>query len=297
VWPFGQVLAAAAAMSGLGDDPAIASDAEAMVRGLERYRVGDAYGVCPGERRRYFDDNAWLALDLLQLAGLRGDARLVASAGALFDFLAGGEGAGGGILWVEGDVVRNTCSTAPAAQVALRLYERGGDQRHLGFAQRQMAFLDAHLRDGEGLYRDHLRADGTVEPAVWSYNQGTPIGAAVLLARCTGDDTWIERAVQTARRSADHFAIDDRLWQQPPVFNAIYFRNLLALLAVAPDDRLLASYDAYLDRLWHEARDRRGLFVGAGVGSYDRRPTIDQAGVVQMLAFRAWEPDRWPDIC
>ena len=66
---------------------------------------------------------------------------------------------------------------------------------------------------------------------------------------------------------------------------------------MAPDARLLAGFDAYLDRLWTEASDRRGLFVGAGVGSYDGNPTIDQAGATQMLVFRQWPVDRWVDIC
>lgn len=295
VWPFGQAIAAAAAMVGLGhlDAPNL----DGMVRALEHYRVRDAYGAFPGERHRYFDDNAWIALDLLQISALLDDPAKVAAAKALLGFLSTGEGVDGGILWVEGDVVRNTCSTGPTAQVALRLFERDGDERHLAFAMRQMAFLDAHLRDDAGLYRDHVRADGTVEPAIWTYNQGTPIGAAVLLARFTHDDRWIDRAIATARSTAAHFQVEDRLWRQPPVFNAIYFRNLLALLAVEADVRLLAGFDAYLDRLWTEARDRRGLFVGTGVGSYDGNPTIDQAGVTQMLAFRGWGREHWSSIC
>jgi hypothetical protein len=295
VWPFGQVLAAAAAMMGLGavDETLV----DRMVRGLERYRVGDAYGAFPGERNRYFDDNAWIALDLAQLASLRDEPGDAAAASSLFEFLVTGAGPDGGVLWVEGDGVRNTCSTGPTAQVALRLFERDGDARHLEFATRQMRWLDAHLRDEDGLYRDHVRPDGRVEPAIWTYNQGTPIGAMVLLARFTHDDRWIERAVTTARSTAAFFGVDDRLWQQPPVFNAVYFRNLLTLLAVAPNDDLLAAFDGYLDRLWVDAQDRHGWFVGGGVGSYDRNPTIDQAGVVQMFAFRAWGRDRWPDIC
>ncbi len=66
VWPFGQVIAAAAAMIGLG-----AIEVEIvgpLLRGLERYRSGDGFGAFPGDRNRYYDDNAWIALDRLQLA-------------------------------------------------------------------------------------------------------------------------------------------------------------------------------------------------------------------------------------
>ena len=68
VWPFGQVIAAAAAMLGL--DTIDSTTLPAMLRGLERYRSRDGYGAFPGDRNRYYDDNAWIALDRLQLAGL-----------------------------------------------------------------------------------------------------------------------------------------------------------------------------------------------------------------------------------
>jgi Glycosyl hydrolase family 76 len=300
VWPFGQVIAAAAAMLGLdvNGKPFDATTVPAMLRGLERYRSRDGYGAFPGDHNRYYDDNAWIALDRLQLAGLTGEASHLDAATSLFGFLGAGEVPAGGVLWVEGDESRNTCSTGPTAQVALRLYLATGEEPYLRFAERQMDFLDRVLRDDAGLYRDHVGADGAVEPTVWSYNQGTPIGASVLLGRITGDHAWIERATQTAFSAAAHFGADDGWWRQPPVFNAIFFRNLLALLAVAPSATLLGVVDDYLDRVWTQSRHRRtGLFVDAGIGSYDGHPTIDQAGLTQVFAFRAWDPDRWPDIC
>lgn len=296
LWPFGQVLAAAVALVPLGvvDVDAVVRP---MLRGLERYRSGHGYGPFPGDRTRYFDDNAWIALDLLQLASVTGDDDHLRAAVELFAFVAEGAAPGGGVLWVEGRGSRNTCSTGPAAQIATRLFLATGDDRYLRFAEEQLVFLDRVLRDERGLYRDNVDERGRVEPTVWSYNQGTPVGAGVLLARATGDRSWLESARRTARAADEHFA-GDGWWHQPPVFNAIHFRNLLALVASAPEPALLATLDGYLDRVWAEARDRRtGLLVAGGIGSYDRRPTIDHAGLTQLLAFRAWPRGRWPDIC
>jgi hypothetical protein len=297
VWPVGQVLAAAAACLPLGlvDRETVVGP---LLRGLDRYRSAHGYAPFPGDRSRYYDDNAWIALDFLQLATLTGESDFVQRAEVVFDLLREGEAPGGGVRWLEGHESWNTCSTAPSAQVALRLFEATGDDRHLDFATQQMRWLDATLRDERGLYRDNVAVDGSIEPTVWSYNQGTPIGAAVLLARVTEDESWIERAAQTARAAAEHFGDGDGWWRQPPVFNAIYFRNLLALLAVEPDDALLGDLDRYLERVWIEAREPRiGLFVRGGIGSYDGRPAIDQAGLTQLFAFRSWPEARWPTIC
>ena len=52
---------------------------------------------------------------------------------------------------------------------------------------------------------------------------------------------------------------------------------------------MLEVLDDYLERVWTQARHRRtGLFVDGGIGSYDGNPTIDQAGLTQVYAFRAW---------
>lgn len=296
LWPFGQAIAAGAAMVGLGGvEVALV---ESMVAGIERYRVRDAYGAFPHEHNRYFDDNAWIGLDRLQLFELTQRHEHLDAAVDLFGFLSRGAGPAGGVLWVEGDASRNTCSTGPTAQVALRLHEHTGDAGYLDFAGRQMTWLDSALRGEDGLYRDHVGGDGSVEPTVWSYNQGTPIGAAVLLARFTGDERWLSNARATAESAVKHFAADDRLWESPPVFNAIYFRNVLALEAAVPGSSALAALDEYLDRAWEHGRHRRtGLFTAGGIGSYDGNPTIDHAGLTQLLAFRAWPPARWSAIC
>jgi len=297
LWPFGQVLAAAAAAVPLGLvdlDTTVAP----LLHAMERYRSAHGYGPFPGDHTRYYDDNAWIALDLLQLAAVTGDERYETAAAELFEFLEEGEAGDGGVRWMEGQTSRHTCSTGPAAQVALRLFLSSGERRYLDFGLRQMRFLDERLRDDAGLYRDNVGGDDEVEPTIWSYNQGTPIGAAALLARVGAGDDWLEHAIRVARAADAHFAADDGWWRQPPVFNAIHFRNVLALLAQVPDDDLLLTIDRYLDRVWTEARQpETGLFVDGGIGSYDGRPTIDQAGLAQLFAFRIWPPEHWRDIC
>jgi hypothetical protein len=303
VWPLGQVLAAAVDVAGLQDPPPSAV-VDALRATLARYRVGDAFAPFPGDRAVYYDDNAWVGLALVQWSGQLAAAGRDAEAGVaraeargVLRTLAGGEEPGGGIRWRAGDPSVNTCATGPTAELALRVHLLTGDDEALDLARRCRRFLASRLRRRDGLYVDHVDGDGRVEPTIWSYNQGTPIGAEVLWAAATGDDEALVRATETAGAALAHFGDDDRLWTQPPVFNAVFFRNLLSLHAVRPDPTYLAALDGYLDRVWAEARDpRTGLCTGSGIGSYDRRPTIDQAGLVQLYALRAWPPSRWSQI-
>jgi hypothetical protein len=73
---------------------------------------------------------------------------------------------------------------------------------------------------------------------------------------------------------------------------------MLALDVVSPVDGLLERLDAYLGRAWRAARDdETRLFTEGGIGSYDGTPAIDQAGLMQLFALRAWPRDRLTLVC
>ena len=294
VWPVSQVLAAAidlAAVSGSYDD------VERLVIGLRPYAAGDGYLPAPGDRRRYYDDNAWLGLCFTQLHLQTGEARWLRRARKVFRFVREGQDPDGGVRWVEGRRARHTCAAAPAAQLALRLHLADGDHSSLAFAEHTLTWLDATLRRRGGLYADHVDARGRVDPTLWTYNQGAPIGAQWLLHVATGDEVALERAVATARASLARFDAD-RTWRHAPVFNAVWFRNLLALDASAARvEGLMPALDAYLTRAWRAGRDDHGLFTAGGIGSYDGTPAIDAGGLAQLFALRVWSRDRRVDIC
>ena len=283
LWPVSQVLAAAVDVGALTGDHAYA---EALVRGLAAFRRGEAYAPRPRQRRRYFDDNAWIGLELVRLHALSGDPTYLALARRVFAFVAGGQDPDGGVRWVEGRSSRNTCATAPASELALRLHLIEPDDALLGFARRAMDWLERTLRLASGLLAD--REDrGVIELTVWSYNQGAALGAFALLYAIEGRSTDRDAALTLARVSLEYLR-GEVLWVHPPVFNAVWFRNLVDLEALAPVPGLADAFDGYLDRVWNQARDpRTGLFTRAGIGSYDGTPAIDHGGLTQLFALRA----------
>src|SRR5580704_11960251 len=90
---------------------------------------------------------------------------------------------------------------------------------------------------------------GHVREWMFTYNQGLAIGADVLRFRITDDRTFLDRASATARAALAVFTTD-KLWTQPPPFNAVFLRNLLVLDHFAPDRRCRQALDSYLDRVW-----------------------------------------------
>ena len=273
---------------------------------------------------RYYDDNAWVGLALVQLERLRPDLGHAERAAALFRFAAGGWDARadvpspGGVFWVEqrrgaglANHDRNTVSNAPNAQLGLHLAElapggAGSDGEGHAYARAHDMYawvnvtLDAGRADGApatGLFYDKVRGDGTVDETLWTYNQGSMIGANVLLARQPAADpgpglrgaTYLARAEAIAAKALRRYA--GAYERQPPAFNAILFRNLLQLHAATGDaelrERIRGAMGTYADTAWATHRDRHDRFRFGGGG-----PTLlDQSAMVQVYALLAWDPD------
>jgi Glycosyl hydrolase family 76 len=339
LWPLARALVAAldlagapaAGTAGFDPDSAIAWHLAALDRywdpseavpGYASDVIGSRWG---GDR--YYDDNAWVGLGLVQLERLRPASGRLERAAALWRFAAAawdrrsGVPAPGGVFWVEQgrglgrrNHDRNTVSTAPNAQLALHLEELSGPPAGPpgGWADPDPAQMCAWVEttlsaggeggaeDGDedratGLFWDKVRGDGSIDRTLWSYNQGNMLGLNLLLARragAAGDATararHLGRAEAIARRALRHY---DRTWEsQPPAFNAICFRNLLALSGATGDAQLRAHIrgviEGYGEAAWQRRRDRRdGFRFSSGPVTL-----LDQSAMVSVFALLAWDP-------
>ncbi len=305
LWPFGQALAATLYIAALpGADTATLARAEQLGKAFFTHYWdttstppgGTAYPIPPGGDK-YYDDNIWVGLDLIDLWRATGKARWRDDAVRIFTFVTSAwdddprHPSPGGIFWAQPAANatrdRNTVSNAPAAILALHLYVATEDKTYLRWAERLFGWVEETLCDpDDGLYWDHLKLDGTIERTKWSYNQGTMVGAATLLGQATDDQRRIDRARAIADAALARYAKDDRLWAQDPPFNAIFFRNLRLLGEALGDHEwyrpILAEYAA---RAWVTGRDRR-----TGLISFGRRGRVEllhQAAAVQLYATLA----------
>jgi hypothetical protein len=320
LWPAARAFVATLDLVGIAPALRPGFDAEAALAwelaALERYwdprGAAGAYGSDPHRTPfggdRYYDDNAWVGLGLIQLERLRPGSEILERVGALWDFALAGvdqrSGAGrGGVFWVEqGRGIgrrnhdRNTVSTAPNVAVALHLAELSGAGTAVAAAESLHAWVLATLDaggDGAGPFADKVRGDGSVDRTIWSYNQGSMVAISVLRARLAADDPsrteCLAHAERIARRTLAHFA-DGGFSRQPPAFNAICFRNLLMLSAASRDAELRAaivtSVREYTEAAWEHARDDDDRFHLR----QDGVTLLGQSAMVQILALLAWEP-------
>lgn len=255
LWPYSQVLHAFA----ISDQVAGPARFPGLARGVQAYRSPrGAYWESIGRGQRYYDDNAWVGLAFLQRHLISGGSFSRQRAAELDDFVRSGLEDSGGIRWVEGGETVNACSTGAGALLHASL---GGD------ISASLDFLSG-LRNADGLVRDHVMADGSIEPSIWSYNQGLLIAAATTAGHK-------DLARETAEAGRAHFTAD-QLWGQPVAFNAVYAK---AQARLAPDPAI-AEYAA---RLFESGRDEQGWFTLAG--RYDEGKVLDAAAALQIFSI------------
>lgn len=321
LWEYREATQAALDLQGLpGAGAAHTGSARARVDGLELY-----YAVRPGGRAGYesylpaplgtggdvyYDDNAVVGLSLISQYEATGESTYLDRARTAFSVASRGWDTDatlacpGGVDWVDNatDTTRGANVTGLSAQLAAHLYEETGEASYLRWSIRAYDWNKACLEQSPGLFRNSRHDDGTVDPTLWTYNSGAMIGTATILYRATDDPAYLDQATEAARGSLAHWTAEGRLQQQPAIFNAYYFKDLLLLDSVRHDPAYRAAIEEYATATWRDNRDpATGLFhfQPSGGGDYlPERPaaTLDQAAMVQVFAALGWSRDRLGDI-
>jgi hypothetical protein len=245
--------------------------------------------VVPPGGASYYDDNEWVGIELARLYKLHHEAQALEKAEQTMAFVMSGWQTNpkfacpGGVPFSDSpsNTDRNTVTDGPAAELGAQLFRLTGDGAYLQFAQTAYEWVRACLMQPSGLYGDHIRLHGAVDPSLWSYNQGSMIGAGVLLYQATGNGAYLYQARQTAKAALAYFTLE-RLLSENPFFPAVYFRNLMYLDAVTHDPPGARLAQSYVDSVWAHQRLTSGLFV---FGSPPSSQLLTQAAVVQIYAL------------
>jgi hypothetical protein len=317
LWPFSQALAATVSMANVPrTGVSFAHELHAQLIGLNSYLDTDNSGAAEGVYTstlpafdgtvaapagpggaKYYDDNDWIGIELARLYRLTHSATVLASAESIMAFemagwqTAAGLGCPGGIPFsnLAENTDRNTVTTAPAAELALQLYKLTANPQYLQFAEMAYAWVRQCLLTPAQLYADHVNPRGLVEPTLWSYNQGTMIGAGTLLYQVTGNSAYLFQARQTAQAARQYFT-PERLGAENPFFPSVYFRNLMYLDSVTHDPPGPKIAQAYVDYAWQHLRLSNNLFVA---GSPTSAQLLYQAAIVQIYALLSSPPSTY----
>ncbi len=287
LWPFTNAMAGTEYLDASPGGSSYAPDVAARLNGLLAYV--DPHEVSPNGAAQprafesavtppegpggntYYDDNAWSALDLIDAYRLTGNPIDLTLAQDTFNFVLTGwdtsqtDGCPGGVFWedVSGSQ-RNTTANAGNAEVGLELYQLTNDSSDLSWAEQMYQWVNTCLESPSGLYYDHVNSDGSVDTTMWSYNQGTMIGAGALLDQITGNLSYLTAAQRTAAAAVSYFGTGTTLQDQGPAFNAIYFRDLFVLGQIQPNTTYTAEAQAYATYMWTQRDTSSGLFFQNG---------------------------------
>lgn len=255
-----------------------------------------------GKSDRFYDDNLWLGLDFLELYELTDDKAYLDSARNVWNFIESGCDSilGGGIYWCEQKKTsKNTCSNAPAAVLALRLYSQTKEKHYLDMGQQIYHWTKENLRDdADGLYFDNIGLDGTVNKTKFQYNSGQMLQAAVLLYNLTHDTAYLEEAQRLAKACSGYFfenfvsengqefkvVKNGNIW-----FVAIMLRGFEELYKVDRNPVYLNDFKNTLQYMWsHNTNPNRlfedDCFVEKINGRKESKWLLSQAAMIEMYA-------------
>jgi Glycosyl hydrolase family 76 len=311
LWPFSQALAATVSMANVKSLAApFRAEIHARLIGLRNYLDTNNSGAPEGTYTstlpafdgaaapptgpggpKFYDDNDWIGIELVRIYKLTHSAGALGYAEGVMAFEMAGYSTDstlacpGGIPFsntVE-NTDRNTVSTAPAAELALQLYGITHRLEYLQFAEKAYEWVRLCLQQPSGLYSDHIRQRGVIDETLWSYNQGTMIGAGTLLYQATGNAAYLYQARQTAKAALEYFT-PQRLALENPFFPSVYFRNVMYLDSVTHDPPGAALAQAYVNTAWLSQRNRNDVFVG---GTPPTAQLLVQAAIAQIYALLA----------
>ena len=133
---------------------------------------------------RFYDDNVWLGIDFTDSYRMTGKQAYLEKAKLIWKFILSGKDdvLGGGIYWCEQKKEsKNTCSNAPGAVFALKLFQATQDDAYLKEGKELYEWTKKNLEDPKDhLYFDNISLNKKIGRAKFAYNSGQMMPAVML---------------------------------------------------------------------------------------------------------------------
>ena len=246
---------------------------------------------------RFYDDNVWLGIDFTDSYRMTGKQAYLEKAKLIWKFILSGKDdvLGGGIYWCEQKKEsKNTCSNAPGAVFALKLFQATQDDAYLKEGKELYEWTKKNLEDSKDhLYFDNISLNKKIGRAKFAYNSGQMMQAAALLYQITKQKSYLEDAQNIAEACHKHFftqftSPDGQTFQLLKKgniwFTAVMLRGFIELYQIDHNKTYLTDFQKSLDYAWHHARDERGLFQTdwSGTDKNEKKWLLTQAAFIEM---------------
>jgi len=275
-----------------------------VLPGLEQYYDSvrkpacyQSYITSAGKSDRFYDDNVWLALDFCESYMLTKKPEYLKKSIDTWQFVLSGwdEQLGGGIYWCEQKKQsKNTCSNAPAAVLAFKLFEATKDSAYFKWGLQIYNWTKINLQDStDYLYFDNKNLSGKICRAKYTYNSGQMLQAAAMIYKLTGEKDYLKDAQQIAWSAMNYFTEEFTTAEGKKIrlfkntgnwFNAILFRGYVELYQLDRKAEYLGIFRDNMNQLWNHTRDKNGLFSKDWKGQNDDpyKWLLDQASLVEI---------------
>lgn len=242
----------------------------------------------------YYDDMEWMGLASLRAFQATNDTRYTDVINVIWPDIKNGWSADldGGIWWNKDRGSKNACSNGPAAILGARLYKQFGNTADLDFAKQVYSWEKTKLYNAtSGAVYDHIDKNGIIQSSpgwIFTYNQGTFLGAAYELYKITNDAAYLADAVKAADYTISNLVTNGLLKSEGGgdggLFKGIFVRYLAQLIidgGLQADKR--TSYINFLKKnaetMWAKATNKQYSLFDA---SWETKPGAQTDLTVQL---------------
>jgi uncharacterized protein YyaL (SSP411 family) len=305
LWPFSGMMSATNAMLNIPvERKHYLNYLDSLTAGMEAYKDSSrkpagyqAYPTSFEHTDRYYDDNGLVGIEYAEAFRNTKDPRYLKKAKTVFKFILSGwtNELGGGVYWLEGhNDQKPACSNGMDMLVALKIYSATKDTFYLDWGKRFYNWMNANLKAPNGLYYNAKKTkDGSIDPAIYSYNTGSMLEASVVLYQITHDRKYLVAAQTTAQDAFIYFQgkkHDPHLNMQIdlPWFMTVLFRGYQALYNVDHDTQYINAIHYDLDYAWQHTQDKYGFLTHDWTTNPDlvkkSKWLLDEACIAELYA-------------
>jgi len=231
------------------------------------YNQYDGYNWNNTSKWFIYDDMMWWVMALSRANEITGNRIYLEKAIEGFNHVWGGsyDGADGGMFWDFKHSGKNACINYPTVIAAMRLYKITCDETYLTKAKSVYAWSKANLfNTTNGRVADHKIKMNRPGYEDYTYNQGTAIGAAVMLYKVTHDTAYLADARLAAdytmiKMSRDGILPAEGDYNEQGVLKAIFAQYIMQFIKVTPKGPYLKWIQKNVNTGWQNRDTSRNL--------------------------------------